>query len=257
MFCAVPQTRLLQSMQIKFLSAGEWVEVEPDISPGWNSEGGIGVITLVTDGLADVKYVWTRWVEKLIPLRRLTTIIMSHRGPAAGLRPSRPIPTAKISVVSDLRSMSAIQLLKYGIEKKIYKAKGWILKLLLKEGCSTPYHPLNSCTGNIKIVLIYISGLMEDARQCKKERCWSDYKSQQLYIKAMREAKEDPEFDPRRIKNIVKNNCNVPKKTLTVQYLCHAYSIPYATLQRWKAEAFVSKPFEPDHKGKTVLTCNK
>ncbi len=87
MFRAVPQTRLLQSLQIKFLSVGEWVEVEPDISPGWNSEGGIGVITLVTDGLADVKNVLTRWVEKLIPLRRLTTIIMPHRGPSAGLRP--------------------------------------------------------------------------------------------------------------------------------------------------------------------------
>ncbi len=134
MFHAVHQTKLLQSMQIKFLSVGEWVEVEPDISPDWNSEGGIGVITLVTDGLADVKYVLTRWVEKLIPLRQLTTIIMPHRGPAAGLRPSRPILTAKISVVSDLRSMSAIQLLTYGVENKIYKAKGWLLKLLLKEG---------------------------------------------------------------------------------------------------------------------------
>ncbi len=57
---------------------------------------------------------------------------------------------------------------------------------------------------------------MEDTRQCKNERCWSDYKSQQLYIEAMREAKEDPEFDPRRthlvigkdgrFKNIGKNN---------------------------------------------------
>ncbi len=98
MFRAVPHTKHLQSMQIKFLSVGEWVEVEPDISPGWNSEGGIGVITLVTDGLADVKYVLTRWVEKLIPLRRLTTIIMPHREPAAGLRPSRPIPTAEAFV---------------------------------------------------------------------------------------------------------------------------------------------------------------
>jgi hypothetical protein len=124
MFRAVPNTKHLQSMQIKFLSVGEWVEVKSDISPGWNSEGGVGVITQVTDGLADVKYLLTRWVEKIIPLRRLTTIIMPHRGPAAGLRPSRPIPTAKTTVVSDLRSMSAIQLLKYGVEKKLYKVKG-------------------------------------------------------------------------------------------------------------------------------------
>ncbi len=83
----------------------------------------------------------------------------------------------------------------------------------------------------------------------------------------MREAKEDPEFDPRRthlvigkdgrFQNVGKNNSNIPKNPLTVQYLCHAYAIPYATFKRWKADACVSKPFEPDHKGKTVITCNK
>jgi hypothetical protein len=55
MFRANPQTRLMQSTQIKFLSVGEWVEVQGGITPGWNSEGGVGVITKVTDGLADVK----------------------------------------------------------------------------------------------------------------------------------------------------------------------------------------------------------
>jgi hypothetical protein len=117
MFRAIPQTRL-------------------DISPGWNSEGGIGVITKVTDGLADVKYVLTRWVEKLVPLRRLTTIIMLHRGAYAALRPTQPSVTSATTAtsVSQLRTMSAIQLLKYGIEKKIYRTKGWLLKLLVKEG---------------------------------------------------------------------------------------------------------------------------
>ena len=38
-----------------FLSVGEWVEVDADRTPGYNSEGGIGVITGVVDGLADVK----------------------------------------------------------------------------------------------------------------------------------------------------------------------------------------------------------
>ncbi len=136
MFRAIPQTRVMQSMQIKFLSVGEWVEVQGDISPGWNTEGGIGVITKVTDGLADVKYVLTRWVEKLVPLRRLTTIIMPHRAAYAALRTPTPsvTPASKATGVSQLRTMSAIQLLKYGIEKKIYRTKGWLLKLLVKEG---------------------------------------------------------------------------------------------------------------------------
>jgi hypothetical protein len=55
MFRAVTQPRSLQRLQLKFLSIGEWVKVDADRTPGWNSEGGIGVIVNVTDGLADIK----------------------------------------------------------------------------------------------------------------------------------------------------------------------------------------------------------
>jgi hypothetical protein len=204
MFRALPQTRQLQSMQIKFLSVGEWVDVQGDITPGWNSEGGIGVITKVTDGFADVKYVLTRWVEKLVPLRRLTTIIMPHRGAYAALRPAQPsIPSGtKATGVSQLRSMSAIQLLKYGIEKKLFRTKGWLLKLLVKEGKALYQIKLqieSAITVDFSIYLSFLtSGLMNDTKESKKERCWADYKAQQLYIEAMREAKEDLEYDPRR-----------------------------------------------------------
>jgi hypothetical protein len=266
MFRAIPKSRVMQSMQIKFLSVGEWVEVQGDISPGWNSEGGIGVITRVTDGLADVKYVLTRWVEKLVPLRRLTTIIMPHRAAYAALRIPTPLvaPASKDTGVSQLRTMSSIQLLKYGIEKKIYRTKGWLLKLLVKEGGNlnvfAAYYFHNCMT-----LSYFFSGLMNDTKESKKERCWADYKSQQLYIEAMREAKEDPEYDPRRthlvtgkdgrFQTIGKSKTIVPRNPLTVQYLCHALAIPYATFKRWKADAFQCKAFVPEHKGKTVLTC--
>jgi hypothetical protein len=56
MFRAVTQKpRSVQRLQLKFLSIGEWVEVDADRTPGWNSEGGIGVIVNVTDGLADIR----------------------------------------------------------------------------------------------------------------------------------------------------------------------------------------------------------
>jgi hypothetical protein len=82
----------------------------------------------------------------------------------------------------------------------------------------------------------------------------------------MREAKEDPEFDPRRTHIVTgkdgryetigkKSAILIPKNPLTVQYLCHAYAIPYPTFKRWKQDAFVTKTFDPEHKGKTVLTC--
>jgi hypothetical protein len=55
MFRNVVQPRILHKSQLKFLSVGEWVEVDADRTPGWNSEGGIAVIVGVNDGLADVK----------------------------------------------------------------------------------------------------------------------------------------------------------------------------------------------------------
>jgi hypothetical protein len=81
----------------------------------------------------------------------------------------------------------------------------------------------------------------------------------------MREAKEDPEFDPRRthivtgkdgrFEKISQSKVVVPKNPLTVQYLCFAYAVPYATFKRWKADAFQTTQYVPEHKGKTVLTC--
>ncbi len=38
-----------------FYSVGEWVEVDADRTPGYNSEGGIAVIISVQDNCADVK----------------------------------------------------------------------------------------------------------------------------------------------------------------------------------------------------------
>ncbi len=109
--------------------------------------------------------------------------------------------------------------------------------------------------------------MLEDSKASKKEKCWSDYKAQLLYIDAMREAKEDPEFDPRRshlvigkdgrFEKISKCVVSVPKNPLTVQYLCHAYGVPYPTFKRWKQDAFQTKECVPIHKGKTVLTCPK
>ncbi len=46
--------------------------------------------------------------------------------------------------------------------------------------------------------LLKQEGMIDGTKQSRKESCWSYYKSQQLYIEAMQEAKNDPEFDPRR-----------------------------------------------------------
>jgi hypothetical protein len=94
MFHAAPKAGSMSIANLKFLSVGEWVEVDADRTPGFNSEGGIAVIVNVHDDLADVKYVLTRRVEKLVLLRRLTTILMPHRGARAFLRIAKnPLPT--------------------------------------------------------------------------------------------------------------------------------------------------------------------
>ncbi len=55
MFHCSPKNVQLVSFNLKFLSVGEWVEVDADQTPGYNSEGGIAVIVSVHDDLADVK----------------------------------------------------------------------------------------------------------------------------------------------------------------------------------------------------------
>jgi hypothetical protein len=99
-----------------------------------------------------------------------------------------------------------------------------------------------------------------------KEMCWQYFKSQQLYIEAMQEVKNDPEFDPRRSDHTTgkygrfvkkKNATSTPKNPMTIQYLCYAFDVPYATFKRCKADAFVTKKYVPPHKGKSVVTDTK
>jgi hypothetical protein len=60
MFHCAPKTFNVVTSNVRFISVGEWVEVDADRTPGYNSEGGIAVIIAVHDDLADVKYVATK-----------------------------------------------------------------------------------------------------------------------------------------------------------------------------------------------------
>jgi hypothetical protein len=64
----ITQPRILQKLQLIFLSVGEWVEVDGDRIPGWNSKGGIAVIISVNDGLADVKYANAFHINLTLPV---------------------------------------------------------------------------------------------------------------------------------------------------------------------------------------------
>ncbi len=109
------------------------------------------------------------------------------------------------------------------------------------------------------------TGILDGSKQALKARCWNDYKAQMLYIDAMREAKDDATFDPRRNEHqmgkdgrfVASKGKSIPKNPLTVMYLIHAYDIPYATFKRWKADSFASLTHEPEHKGKSIITDKK
>jgi hypothetical protein len=221
-FHYAPVLRASHVMNPSFLSVGEWVKVDGDITPGWNSEGGIGIIINVQDSLADVKYVLTKSVEKLVPLRRLTTIAMPHRGHRTSLRPAKKKAVEEITkpntnTVSKISSMSHIQILKYGLAEGLWKNKGWLYQLLEREG------------------------IADGSKQKRKELCWQYYKSQMLYIEALQDAKEDSTYDPRRSDHktgkdgkfvSAKKGTVKPKNALTVTYLCFAFDVPYATFKR-------------------------
>jgi hypothetical protein len=221
MFHSVPKAASMSLANLKFLSVGEWVEVDADRTPGYNSEGGIAIIVSVHDDMADCKYVLTRRVEKLVPLRRLTTILMPHRGIRASLRIAKtPAPividSGTVSIVSELQKMSNIQILKHGLASNLWKKRGWLFDLFHGEG------------------------IVDGSKQSRKEMCWQYFKIQELYIEAMQEAKNYPEFDPCCSGHTTgkdgrfvgkKNATATPKNPLTIQYLCHAFDVPYATFK--------------------------
>jgi hypothetical protein len=162
---------------------------------------------------------------------------MPHRGPRASLRQAKGKAQQKqlnehvegtqedgnATKATELRKMSAIQILKSGLDGNSWKKKGWLLEVLKRDGLSN------------------------GSKQSRKESCWSYYKSQMLYIEALQEAREDSGFDPRRNdhntgkdgKFISKKGTDKPKNPLTVTYLCFAFDVPYATFKRWKSDAFL------------------
>jgi hypothetical protein len=181
----------------------------------------------------------------MIPLRRLTTIVMPHRGPRASLRQAKVSPIVvpeSQPPINDFRRMSAIQVLKHGLTTNLWRKEGWLFEMLKEQG------------------------IVDGSKQSRKELCWTYYKSQLLYIEAMQEARDDSAYDPRRKDHVTgkdgrftkkKNASTKPKNPLTVLYLCSAFAIPYATFKRWKKDAFVSKVYVPETKDKSILTDSK
>jgi hypothetical protein len=118
---------------------------------------------------------------------------MPHRGPRASLRQAK-LPPPKFAnsppgdEAADLRRMSTIQVLKYGLAHNLWKKAGWLRDLL--KG----------------------AGIIDGSKQSVKETCWQYYKGQLLYIEAMQDAKDDSQYDPRRNDHVTGKDGRFMKK---------------------------------------------
>ena len=74
-----------------------------------------------------------------MPLSRLTAIIMPHHAQGSTLRSRETnVVTTDAPKLNDLasclRTWTPIKILKYGLEKQLYKKKGWLVNMLRREG---------------------------------------------------------------------------------------------------------------------------
>ena len=132
--------------------------------------------------------------------------------------------------------MTPIDILKWGLDYKRNVKKGWLKTLLVGEK------------------------LMTNSKAACKERFWSDYKAQCLFIQGMQAALGN-EFDPRISKqgrkengDFAANKNGVPQNVLTIKYLLHAYGISYTSYKRMNAsEKFIVQKKAHKNKGKSVF----
>jgi hypothetical protein len=132
-----------------------------------------------------IRYIIDSRIEGLVTLDRLTSIPMPHRGATPTLRPRSCDDTSKDVLQSEKstsgKNMSSIEWLKAGLKtnckgglvmSRQMVQQGWLNKMLLDSG-------------------VIIAG-----EKAKKERCFSDFQSQLLYIEGMKAVLGDS-YDPR------------------------------------------------------------
>ena len=124
--------------------------------------------------VADVRYIIDGKTEKHIALSRLTTIAMPHRRPTAQLRPrieTSDHEEARVCEKAPAQTISNIEWLKKGLKKNA------------KEELTLRRAMLHS--GWLHDMLVQANEI-EDGEKARKERCFSDYKAQLLYIEGMK-----------------------------------------------------------------------
>lgn len=124
--------------------------------------------------VADVRYIIDGKTEKHIALSRLTTIAMPHRRPTAQLRPRiepRDHEEAHVCEKPISHKISNIEWLKKGLKKNA-KEELTLRRAMLRSGW-------------LHDMLVQADEI-QSGEKARKERCFSDYKAQLLYIEGMK-----------------------------------------------------------------------
>ncbi len=123
------------------IKVGDWVEVEPDCSPGLNSDGGIACVfglhteQVGDDGGArtialDVHYIVFNRKELGVELKRCVVIPMPFKEDKPTLRTRKKATSKAVTISTAPPTRTAMEWLKFGLESNRHTKPGWLRDVL-------------------------------------------------------------------------------------------------------------------------------
>ena len=246
------------------IKVGDWVEIEPDYSPGICSDGGaacvLGIHTEPTNVVGgsvaniitavDVHFLVFNTKERRVLLERVVVIPMPYKMHKPNLRVRKSGTSTSTVVPKAAPDRTSLEWLKYGLESRRHEKEGWLL-LKLEE--------LNILPANNK--------------SAKWARVLTDYHCQLAYLEGLKHALGAAYKDPREYHGVrgtdtggkfvsqkKRSQQGVPKNIYTIPYLMWAYNVTKCTFKRKLKEAKqgytpVSTPKK--HIGTSVIDCRE
>ena len=244
------------------IKVGDWVEVEPEYSPGMCSDGGVGCVlglhkeqctavgsdspTIIT--AVDVHFLVFNTKERRVLLNRVVVVPMPYKMDKPTLR-----VRANTTCVRQPKAppqKTSLEWLKYGLETRRHEKEGWLLQLLEEH---------NILPANNKIA--------------KWSRVMTDYNCQLAYLEGLQHALGDAYKDPRDYTGVrssdsggkyvsLKKNSQqgIPKNIYTIPYLMWAYKVNKCTFKRKLKESkqcYAPKITPTKHTGTSVIDCRE
>jgi hypothetical protein len=137
--------------------------------------------------------------------------------------------------------MNHVECLQHGLANGLHKREGRLWKILL------------------------VDGVVPNTQEAKRERCYSAYQSQKVFIMAQKQLMPEG-WDPRdpmqsvkkskasgQFMSLQKDKNPVPVNVLTQSFLRYAYGVSKETMRRWLGEGPEYQTRVPHNKNKNVI----